>query len=186
MALNRSKWTRRDVLHRSGGASIAAVSGLAGCLESGTDDVGEPTSEDETSDGDESNPDSTESDGEATGSSGSEDGDPNDTDAITDMTGEAAVTIELVEGEDGDGAFAFRPDHVRIDAGTLVQWINTHDVFHTITSTDSLEQKTPSGEFRETVSSEGERFEWNADETGTQYYYCEPHAGFMAGTLEIE
>ncbi|WP_245724161.1 cupredoxin domain-containing protein [Natronorubrum texcoconense] len=36
------------------------------------------------------------------------------------------------------------------------------------------------------MASEGDTFEWDAEETGTQPYYCSPHAGFMYGALEIE
>ena len=75
---------------------------------------------------------------------------------------------------------------VRVDAGTTIRWVNTDGVFHTVTATDSLENRTPSGEFDATISSDGDTFEWVAEETGTQHYYCQPHAGFMYGTIEIE
>ena len=75
---------------------------------------------------------------------------------------------------------------VRVDAGTTIQWVNTDGVFHTVTATDSLENRTPSGEFDTTISSEGDTFEWVAEEPGTQHYYCQPHSEFMVGTIEIE
>ena len=172
MVLNRSEWTRRKLLRRSGTATVVAVSALAGCLDSEADETEDTTDDGEMADGDNSDADSSEADDED--------------DTLVDMTGEETVEIELIDDESDDGAFAFSPDHVLIDAGTTVRWVSTHDVFHTITSTESLEQKSPSGEFRETVSTAGDSYEWTADESGTQYYYCEPHAGFMDGTLEIE
>ncbi|SIS13459.1 cupredoxin domain-containing protein [Natronorubrum thiooxidans] len=178
MGTKRSEWTRRKLLRRSGTATVVAVSALAGCLDSETDETNEATDDAEPAESDDSDDDSSATDETADADDGS--------DVLVDMTGEETIEIELVDGEESDdGAFAFRPDHVQIDAGTTVRWISTHDIFHTITSTDSLEQKSPSGAFRETVSTEGDSYEWNADEPGTQHYYCEPHAGFMDGTLEI-
>ncbi|MFA9427768.1 plastocyanin/azurin family copper-binding protein [Natronorubrum sp. A-ect3] len=177
MVVNRSEWTRRKLLRRSGTATVVAVSALAGCLDSEADETDDTTDDGEMAGGDNSDANSSETDDE----------DDNENDTLVDMTGEETVEIELIDGDESDdGAFAFSPDHVQIDAGTTVRWTNTHDIFHTITSTDSLEQKSPSDEFRETVSEAGDSYEWTADESGTQYYYCEPHAGFMDGTLEIE
>ncbi|WP_436344945.1 cupredoxin domain-containing protein [Natronorubrum sp. FCH18a] len=107
---------------------------------------------------------------------------------FVDMTGEDSIQIETRKGDAEDEPnFVFDPAFVRIDAGTTVEWVNTDGVFHTVTSTDSIDTRSGGGdEFDETLSSEGDSFEWDADETGTQPYYCSPHAGFMYGALEIE
>ncbi|QFU84740.1 cupredoxin domain-containing protein [Natronorubrum aibiense] len=182
MSPNRSEWTRRQLLHRSSVASVIGISALAGCLDSETDETSGTADEDESADGDELD----EGDESTAMDDAAEDDGDDETNGIVDMTGDETVEIELVDNEGGDGAFAFEPDHVRLSVGTTVRWVSTHDIFHTITSTESLEQKSPSGEFRQTVSAEGDSYEWTADEPGTQFYYCEPHAGFMDGTLEIE
>ncbi len=102
------------------------------------------------------------------------------------MTGEQTVEVITREGEDGEPAFIFDPPFVRIDAGTTVVWSNQDGVFHTITSTDSLDSRSGGGDtFDETISSEGDTFEWTAEEPGRQEYYCSPHAGFMFGSIDI-
>ncbi|WP_090382575.1 cupredoxin domain-containing protein [Natronobacterium texcoconense] len=106
---------------------------------------------------------------------------------FVDLTGEDRVEIETREGEDDEPDFVFDPAFVTIEAGTTVEWVNTDGVFHTVTSTDDLENRSGGGDvFDETLASEGDTVEWEADESGLQPYYCSPHAGFMYGALEIE
>ena len=107
-------------------------------------------------------------------------------DDAVDMTGESTVRVDLRDGEtDDEGQFVFDPEVIAVDVGTTVRWVNTHDVFHTVTSTASLENRTPSGEFDETLQATGDEFEYTFEEAGTQPYYCQPHASFMAGTVGI-
>lgn len=96
------------------------------------------------------------------------------------------VEIELVETGNSDAPYAFDPGEVTIEAGTTVRWVHTHDVFHTITSTDSLDEKQANGQFDETMSSEGDTFEFTFEEPGTYHYFCKPHSGFMFGTITVE
>ena len=108
---------------------------------------------------------------------------------FVDLTGEDSIEIETRDGDEDEDEpnFVFDPAFVRIDEGTTVEWVNTDGVFHTVTSTDSIDTRSGGGdEFDETLSSEGDTFEWEAEATGTQPYYCSPHAGFMYGALEIE
>lgn len=109
---------------------------------------------------------------------------PGDEDFV-DWTGEGTVEIETIEREH-QPQFVFDPPFVRVDEGTTVRWINADGVFHTVTSTDSLEGRSASGVFDATIASEGDTFEWVAEETGRQHYYCSPHAGFMYGALAVE
>ena len=113
-----------------------------------------------------------------------EDGETDDSDPDGD---DDADTVEIVtrEGDEDEPNFVFDPDHVEIEPGTTVRWVNTDGVFHTVASTDSLEEKTPSGEFDETLSTEGDTVEWTPETEGLQHYYCSPHAGFMDGTIEV-
>ncbi|EMA35433.1 cupredoxin domain-containing protein [Halobiforma nitratireducens] len=106
---------------------------------------------------------------------------------FADLTGEDHVEIETREGQGDEPDFVFDPAFATVDEGTTVEWVNTDGVFHTVTSTADLEQRSGGGEtFDTTISSEGDTFEWEADEPGRQPYYCSPHAGFMYGALEIE
>ncbi len=104
---------------------------------------------------------------------------------FVDRTGEETVEIETREGTGDEPAFVFDPAFVRVDEGSVVEWVNTDGVFHTVTSSDSIDDRSGGEEFDETIASEGETFEWEATEAGVQPYYCSPHAGFMYGALEI-
>ena len=111
--------------------------------------------------------------------------DPDDAD-FADYTGEDDVEIITREGDDGEPAFVFDPPFVRVDEGTTVRWVNRDGVFHTITSTDSLDSRSGGGDdFDATISSVGDEFEWAADEPGRQDYYCSPHASFMFGAIDV-
>lgn len=104
---------------------------------------------------------------------------------FADRTGRDRVEVLTVWREDRDPEFVFDPPFVRVDAGTTIEWVNDDGVFHTVTSTEELDSRSPSGRFDAQIGSEGETFEWEADESGTQHYYCTPHAGFMYGSVEI-
>lgn len=111
--------------------------------------------------------------------------DPDDDDFV-DRTGNAEIEIITREGRENEPNFVFDPPFVRVDAGTTVRWVNQDGVFHTITSTDSLDSRSGGGDdFDATISSVGDEFEWTAADEGRQGYYCSPHAGFMFGALEI-
>ncbi|MDG5818486.1 plastocyanin/azurin family copper-binding protein [Natronococcus sp. A-GB7] len=110
------------------------------------------------------------------------DGDAEADDAETD---EDVVEIETREGEDGEPNFVFDPSIAELEPGDTVRWVNTDGVFHTVTSTDSLETRSESGEFNEELAAEGDTVEWTPEEEGLQHYYCEPHVGFMIGTLAV-
>ncbi len=101
--------------------------------------------------------------------------------------GDDVVEIETRRGDEDENEpdFVFDPVHVEVDPGTTIRWINTDGVFHTVTSTDSLDDKTPSEEFDEEIASEGDTFEWTPEAEGVQHYYCKPHVSFMDGTIEI-
>lgn len=105
---------------------------------------------------------------------------------FVDWTGRNEVKIETTQRTDHDPQFVFDPPFVRVDQGTAIQWVNGDGVFHTVTSTESLGGRSPSGTFNETISSEGDSFEWAAESSGRQAYFCSPHVGFMYGALEIE
>lgn len=156
--MSERRLSRRHLL--LGSASVATVA-LAGCLGGEDDDnPGEAIPEDLPT-----NP------GE---------------DDFVDRTGESVVEIETREGEEGEPQFVFDRPFVRVDRDTTIRWVNTDGVFHTVTSTDSLDSRSGGGDrFDETIASEGSTFEWDATETGRQDYYCSPHAGFMFGSIDV-
>ena len=197
--------TRRRVLLA---VSAASAVGLAGCGFQGEtdtsgadadDDVADETSEedDEATDGatdDDENDDDSTGDDETNAVEGDGEGfviegefelptDPSAED-FADRTGQDVVEVVTIQ-RDEDPQFVFDPPFVRVDQGTTVRWENTDGVFHTVTSTESLERRSNSERFNSTISSEGDTFEWVAEETGVQHYYCSPHAGFMYGSIEI-
>lgn len=184
--MKNARLNRRQLLTATAGVTVAA---LAGCLgddgddETGTDDGTDTAS----SSGDDTNgEDEQEAGGEGFVIEGDfelpTDPDPGD---FRDMTGTDEVEIETVWRRDNDPEFVFDPPFARVDEGTTVRWRNTDGVFHTVTSTESLENRSQSGTFDETIASDGDTFEWQAESTGTQYYYCTPHAGFMYGAIEV-
>lgn len=99
---------------------------------------------------------------------------------------EDVVEVRLVETGDDAEPYAFDDDEITIEAGTTVRWVHTHGVFHTVTSTDSQDERQPNGLFDETLSSEDDAFEFTFEEPGTFHYYCKPHSGFMFGTVHVE
>ena len=65
--------------------------------------------------------------------------------------------------------------------------MNDDGVFHTVTSTDSLTNRSGGGDdFEGTITAVGDEFTWTADVDGRQAYYCSPHAGFMFGAVDVE
>jgi plastocyanin len=94
--------------------------------------------------------------------------------------------VQLVElPGDPDHPFAFSPLRLTVHAGTAVRWIDDADVFHTVTSTDSLEVRRPNGLFDHALFRRGDDFEYTFTRPGVYHYYCRPHAEFMTGTVEV-
>lgn len=181
--------TRRTLLAVAGVSTVS----VAGCL--GDDDDGDQVDED----GDEETGDDGSGDGEMAddiaaqageGVDISQDGDfelpvdPSPED-FADRTGEGEVEIETVWREEQEPEFVFDHPFVLVEKGTTVRWINGDGVFHSVTATESLENRSQSGAFNEQIAAEGATFEWEAAETGRQNYFCTPHAGFMYGAVEV-
>jgi plastocyanin len=86
---------------------------------------------------------------------------------------------------DPERPFAFRPAEITVRAGTTVRWVNEEVVFHTVTSTDSLERKRPNGLFDRSLFARGQTTASRFVRPGTYHYYCRPHADFMFGTVRV-
>ena len=167
--------SRRRLVRTSVAASVAA---LAGCFDAGYRGGGSDPQDD-----DEGTPESDDDETEGTDQELPTDPDEDD---FVDMTGEDVVEIETREGANGKPEFVFDPPFVRVDQGTTIRWVNADGVFHTVTSTTSLEDRTGGGDvFDAEIRDEGDTFEWTAETAGRQDYYCLPHTGFMWGSIEV-
>ncbi len=95
------------------------------------------------------------------------------------------VTIEIVEGGQ---AWRFDPDEIVVQAGDTVEWLYnyTTDTAHTVTSTESFEDRQASGLFDGALSERGDTFSFTFDSEGQFHFYCKPHPSFMAGTILVQ
>jgi plastocyanin len=84
-----------------------------------------------------------------------------------------------------DAPCAFSPAEVSIRVGGTVRWVNDDATYHTVTSSDRLDLRTPNGRFDAVLDTPGESFTYTFDAPGTYPYYCQPHAEFMAGTVQV-
>lgn len=102
-------------------------------------------------------------------------------DGDTTEGGDEAVTVgaELVEQPDAEvemRMFDFRPGEVEVAAGETVEFVNTDETLHTVTSEDEL--------FDEELDGAGEGVQVTFDEPGTYAFFCRPH-NFMTGTVTV-
>jgi plastocyanin len=110
---------------------------------------------------------------------GSEGGAENDTDETT-------VEVRLsCDTDDPDTPCVFDPTEVTIAPGGTVRWVNAEAIFHTVTSSDTLDVRTPNGLFDAVLDEEGESYTHRFPEAGTFPYFCQPHSEFMAGTVRV-
>jgi plastocyanin len=72
-----------------------------------------------------------------------------------------------------------------VPTGSSVRWVNGGDVFHTVTSTRSPQPRRPSGLFNHALARRGARFQFTFTRPGVYHYYCQPHSGFMSGTVRV-
>ena len=79
----------------------------------------------------------------------------------------------------------FDPAEVTVRVGDTVRWVNTDATFHTVTSSDRVEVRRPSGRFDGVLSAAGEEFTVTFSHPGRFPYYCQPHTEFMAGAVTV-
>lgn len=60
--------------------------------------------------------------------------------------------------------------------GTTVRRVNELDVFHTVTFTDSVEERVSNGTFDASLAVRGATVERVFDTPGTFAYFCQPHS----------
>lgn len=109
--------------------------------------------------------------------------DPAQTGALAPDGAQAAdrVTIRLI---------AFRPQVLRVPAGTRVTWAQTDPGVHTVTSgvveaTPGGVVAEPDGRFDSGSLGEGRTFSVVLDQSGVYPYFCAIHPSTMRGQLEI-
>jgi plastocyanin len=98
--------------------------------------------------------------------------------------GTVEVRLSCATG-DPDTPCAFRPAEITIRVGSTVRWVNDDATFHTVTSSDRLDLRRPNGRFDAVLDAAGETFEHTFSEPGSYPYYCQPHAEFMAATVNV-
>jgi plastocyanin len=99
---------------------------------------------------------------------------------------ETTVEVRLTcDSDDPDAPCVFDPAEVTIPPGGTVRWVNAEAVFHTVTSADTLDVRTPNGLFDVVLDEQGETFSRRFPEAGTFPYYCQPHSEFMTGTVRV-
>lgn len=116
-------------------------------------------------------------DGGGDGADGDEGADSDD-DADSD-DGAVTVGTDLVNQPDAEvemRMFDFRPGEVEIAVGETVEFRNTDETLHTVTSDD--------GVFDEELDGSGEVVQITFEEPGTYSYACRPHP-FMTGTVTV-
>lgn len=96
----------------------------------------------------------------------------------------AEIKLVTVPG-DPERPFAFSPAEVTVPVGATVRWTNDESMFHTVTSTSSLQVRRPNGLFDKSLFRKGDTFQYTFKEAGTFFYYCQPHSTFMAGTVRV-
>lgn len=106
--------------------------------------------------------------------------------AETAAAQEAPVEIRLVpRTADAERPFGFEPESVTISAGTTVRWVNTTEVFHTVTFSDSVERRVTNETFDQSLFAAGSTVERTFDTPGTYAYFCQPHSAFMFATISV-
>ena len=81
------------------------------------------------------------------------------------------------------GQIYFDPNHIEIEIGTTVKWINNDEVVHTVTS--GTPENGPSSIFDSSMMNPGSSFEYTFNSAGTFDYFCMVHP-WMTGSVTAE
>lgn len=106
----------------------------------------------------------------------------------TACTGDGDDTPGTAPADDGAivheatiARFAYAPPELRVGAGDTVEWTNSDQVLHTVTSGTS---EKPGGSFDGTLAEAGARFSFTFEAPGVYSYFCTRHT-FMSGTVVV-
>lgn len=96
------------------------------------------------------------------------------------------VIVHMIEQPgNADAQYVFSPALLTVPVGTTVQWVNDAPVYHTVTSTDSLNVLLPNDIFDVFVANTGDMVSYTFMTPGTYFYFCSPHADYMFGTITV-
>lgn len=98
------------------------------------------------------------------------------------------VSLPLCAGSVSDvhiQGFSFRPPTIIVEQFDTVRWTNLDAIGHSVTSQIGPGTLIPSGLFDSGKIFLGEEFQFTFVETGTFYYYCQPHGSSMQGTVIV-
>ena len=85
---------------------------------------------------------------------------------------------------------SYKPESLRVDAGTAVTWEQQDPGFHTVTS-GTVEQGTggvtekPDGRFDSGQLATGKTFSFTFEQPGTYSYFCAVHPATMRGSVQV-
>lgn len=102
-----------------------------------------------------------------------------------DTTADDVEVHLLAQAGNEDAPYVFTPDVLTVPVGTTVRWYNHTNAYHTVTTSDSLAVEQPNGVIKQTFLSTGATVAYTFTTPGTYFYYCEPHADFMKGTIIV-
>ncbi|HEV7887189.1 MAG TPA: plastocyanin/azurin family copper-binding protein [Acidimicrobiales bacterium] len=89
--------------------------------------------------------------------------------------------------------FQFRPERLKVKAGTVVTWINDDDITHTVTSgtreyapgdTGQVTATHKDGQFDLPLEAAGKKSSFTFAKPGTFHYFCDRHPG-MEANVEV-
>ncbi len=98
---------------------------------------------------------------------------------------QSSFEVHLVPRDDEDRPFAFAPATLIVPRGATVRWVNDREVFHTITFSDSPDVRVANGTFEQSVFRAGDTAAFALSAPGTYFYFCQPHAAFMFGSVTV-
>lgn len=170
-------------------ASSSALTGLAGCSTSSTEDSSSPDDQDESSTPTQSSSSTDTSDSTDDASDNSTD-DTSDSDDTTtpDATDEAAV-VEMIT--DNQGSY-FDPKGLVVEPGTTVRFVNASGshgttAYHPDNEEQPLRIPTEAEPWDSPIYTESDRqFEVTLEAEGVYDYYCPPHESMgMVGRIIV-
>ncbi len=99
-------------------------------------------------------------------------------------SGQQEATIQI---EDNSFGQSFSPSEVTVGPASTVWWRYDQPTAgaHTVTSTDSLDNKQPNGLFDQQLRGQGESMAFSFDTPGVVAFYCRFHPDTMSGRVIV-
>jgi plastocyanin len=91
-------------------------------------------------------------------------------------------TVEMISTSD-KGDYRFSPQHLTIQPGDTVTWINAQDDSHNVMT--SAFPKGAEGFDSPMLEKKGQKWSYIFKKDGTYEYHCHPHADLMNGTVTV-